>query len=173
MAKKHFKNAKSLKGVSVVISEADAALNDKSRTIANSAIPDVLFGALGVGVGGAISFATLYCGGAVVGLSAAGVTSGLAAAGGIVGGGIAVGAVVLAAPVVILGGIAAGGAALYKKKLNEEKDRLYNLALLKHQAIINELNNQMSFSSERIQYLESINILLQKAVSELKEDLGK
>ena len=171
MAKKNFKSRESLKRVKVVISEADAALKDKSRTIASSKIPDVLAGALGAGVGGAISFAALYFGG-TAGLSAAGITSGLAAAGGVVGGGLAAGAVVLAAPVAILGGAAYGGVALYKKKLNEEKELLYNLALQKHQAIISELNAKVDLSEERIQYLESINILLQKAIIELKQDLG-
>ena len=169
--KKNFRSADSLKGVKVVISEADAALTDKTRTISSSKIPDVLAGALGAGVGGTISFAALYCGGAVAGLSAAGITSGLAAAGGVVGGVLAAGAVVLAAPVIVLGGAAYSGVAIYKKKLNEEKESLYNLALQKHQAIINELKNRLAFSTERIQYLESINILLQKAIHDLKEDL--
>lgn len=48
------------------------------------------------------------------------------------------GVFVLAAPIAALGGLAVGVNAAYKnKKLNEEKGRLYNLALQKHQAIIN------------------------------------
>lgn len=56
----------------------------------------MLAGALGVGVGGVASFAALFFGGSVVGLSAAGITSGLAAAGAVVGGGMAAGVAVLA-----------------------------------------------------------------------------
>lgn len=80
----NFKDLQSLDSVRRVINEANAALNDSSRTIANSAIPEVLTGALGAGAGGAIGLAALYAGGSVVGLSAAGITSGLAAAGTIV-----------------------------------------------------------------------------------------
>jgi hypothetical protein len=83
MAKKEIKNFKSLEALQSVVNvvnEASEAVKDKSRTIANSAIPDVLAGALGAGIGGVISFAALY-GLGTVGLSAVGITSGLAAAG--------------------------------------------------------------------------------------------
>ena len=82
----NFKDSNSLASVRKVINEANEALNNKSRTIADSAIPEALAGALGAGVGGVASFAALYFGGSVVGLSAAGITSGLAAAGAVVGG---------------------------------------------------------------------------------------
>ena len=174
MAKKNFKSIDSLKGVKDVIAEADLALKNKSHSIAKSKISEALAGALGAGVGGTASFAALFFGGTVTGLSAAGVTSGLAAAGAIVGGGMVAGVFVLAAPVAILGGLAYGVTSAHNnKKLKEEKERLYNLAIQKHQAIINELNNKASASMERIQTLEAINILLKKAISELKEDLGK
>lgn len=174
MSTKNFKSMDSLKGVRDVITEASEALKDKTRTISTSMIPEALAGALGAGVGGAISFAALFYGGATVGLSAAGITSGLAAAGGLVGGGMAAGVFVLAAPVALLGGAAYGVTAAVKhKKLNEEKERLYNLALQKHQAIINELKNKANLSEDRIKYLESLNILLTKAIKELKEDLNK
>lgn len=59
-----------------------------------------------------------------VGLSAAGITSGLAAAGSIVGGGMVAGVFVLAAPAVIF---AAGGVGitshLKSKQLKQEKER--------------------------------------------------
>ena len=174
MGKKHFKNSDSLQAVRDVINEANEALKDKTRTIAKSRIPEALAGAIGAGAGGAISFAALFYGGTTVGLSAAGISSGLAAAGHIVGGGMLAGIFVMAAPIVILGVAAYGGTAAYKqKKLNEEKESLYNLALQKHQAIINELQNKVGKSKDRIQYLEAINILLQKAIHDLKEDLRK
>ena len=74
-----FQTVDSLKQDVNVINEASAALNDTSRTIRESAIPEVLGGALGAGVGGVGSFAALY-GLGVTGLSAAGITSALATA---------------------------------------------------------------------------------------------
>ena len=78
----------------------------------------MLAGALGVGVGGVASFAALFFGGSVVGLSAAGITSGLAAAG--------AGVAVLAAPAVVLGAAGVGIAANVKnKKLKDAKEASY------------------------------------------------
>lgn len=171
---KNFKSLDSLKSVENVINEASKALSDRSRTIAKSAIPDALAAAVGLAGGGAIGFAALYYGGTVVGLSAAGITSGLAAAGALVGGGMAAGIAVLAAPAVVLGGGAYVVANRRKnKKLAQEKERLYNLALRKHQAIINELKGTAADQKERIEYLKGLNVLLQKAINELKEDLHK
>lgn len=56
----NFKDSKSLASVRKVINEANEALNNKSRTIATSAIPETLAGALGAGVGGVASFSD-YC----------------------------------------------------------------------------------------------------------------
>lgn len=83
----NFQNIESLQSVVNVLNEAAIAINDKKRTIRESAIPEVLAGALGAGIGGISSFAALYGLGSV-GLSAAGLTSGLATAGGIIGGGM-------------------------------------------------------------------------------------
>lgn len=118
----NFQSVESLQQVVNVVNEAAVALNDKSRTIRESAIPEVLSGALGAGIGGVGSFAALY-GLGTVGLSAAGITSGLAA-GSIVGGGMVAGVFVLAAPAVIF---AAGGVGitshLKSKQLKQEKER--------------------------------------------------
>ena len=124
MSKKNmnFQNADALKTVQRVIEEAGQALNDPTRTIVRSAMPEVLAGALGAGAGGAASFAALYLGGSVVGLSAAGITSGLAAAGALIGGGMAAGVAVLAAPVAVLGAAGVGITAHVKnKKLKDAK----------------------------------------------------
>lgn len=168
-----FQSVESLQQVVNVINEASEALNDKKRTIRESAIPEVLAGALGAGIGGVASFAALYGLGSVVGLSAAGITSGLATAGSIVGGGMSAGVFVLAAPVVVL---AAGGVGLAShlknKQLKNEKERLYKEALRKHQAIINELKKESNADKERIDYLQSLNILLQQAIKDLQKDLG-
>ena len=75
-----FQSVDSLQQVVNVLNEAAVAVNDKTRTIRHSAIPEVLTGALGAGIGGVGSFLALY-GLGTVGLSAAGITSGLAAAG--------------------------------------------------------------------------------------------
>lgn len=173
MSKKNFKSLDSLKTVENVINEASEAIKDPTRTIVKSSIPDVLGGALGATIGGGIGFAGLY-GLGVTGMSAAGLTSGLAAAGGLVGGGMAAGVAVLAAPAVILAGT--GYAIIHgrrEKKIKKERERLYNLALRKHQAIINELKDSAKLSKERAEYLQSLNILLRQAIKELKEDLDK
>lgn len=105
---------------------------------------------------------------------AAGITSGLAAAGSIVGGGMVAGVFVLAAPVAAL---AAGGvglaAHLKNKQLRQEKERLYKEALKKHEAIIQALKSEADADKERLDYLQSLNILLTQAIKDLKKDLGK
>lgn len=132
-----------------------------------------LGGALGAGVGGGIGFAGLFLGGKVVGLSAAGITSALAAAGKIVGGGMAAGVGVLAAPAVALAGIGVGAASYFKnKKLREAKELLYKDALKKQTAISKALKEESNADKERIQYLEGLNILLQGAIKDLRYDLG-
>lgn len=169
-----FQSVESLQQVVNVVNEAATAVNDKSRTIRESAIPEVLAGALGAGIGGVGSFAALYGLGSVVGLSAAGIASGLAAAGSIVGGGMAAGVFVLEAPVAAL---AAGGvglaAHLKNKQLRQEKERLYKEALKKHEAIIQALKSEADADKERLDYLQSLNILLTQAIKDLKKDLGK
>ena len=46
-------------------------------------------------------------------------------------------------------------------------------ALKKHDAIINALKGEAEASKERLDYLQSINILLMQAIKDLKADLGK
>jgi hypothetical protein len=161
----NFQSVDSLQSVVNVVNEAAAALNDKKRTIKESAIPEVLSGALGAGIGGIGSFAALY-GLGTVGLSAAGITSGLAAAGSIVGGGMVAPAVVLAA-----GGVGVAS-HLKNKQLKQEKERLYQEALRQHEAIIKALKEEVNADKERLDYLKSLNILLQRAVEDLRHDLG-
>lgn len=166
-----FQSVESLQQVVNVINEAAAALNDKTRTIRESSIPEVLAGALGAGIGGIGSFAALY-GLGTVGLSAAGITSGLAAIGGVVGGGMVAGVFVMAAPVVVLAG---GGillaSNLKNKQLKQEKERLYKEALQKHEAIIQALKTEADADKERLDYLQSLNILLTQAIKDLKNDI--
>ena len=168
-----FQNENALKTVLVVIEEAGAAVNDKSRKITDSQISEVLSGALGVGAGSAIGFAALYLGGSVVGLSAAGITSGLAAAGALIGGGMVAGIGVLAAPAVILGSLGVGIASHFKnKRLREAKELCYREALAKQNAILKVLAEERAADKERLDYLNSLNILLQAAIRDLEHDLG-
>ena len=175
-----FQNVESLQQVVNVVNEAAAAVNDKSRTIRASAIPEVLGGVLGAGIGAVGSFAALY-GLGTVGLSAAGIMSGLATAGGAVsallGGAVSAsvaGIFVLALPVA---GLAAGGVGvvshLKNKQLRQEKERLYKEALKKHEVIIQALKSEADADKERLDYLQSLNILLTQAIKDLKKDLGK
>ena len=174
MSGKNFKSLDSLKTVEKIISEASIALKSKTNTIVNSAISETLAGALGAGLGGVGSFAALFYGGSVVGLSAAGITSGLAAAGSIIGGGMAAGVFVLAAPIAILGAGGVGVASSIKnKKLKEYKEHLLKLAVEKNHAINKALKEEVNATKERADYLSSINILLQRAINDLKNDLGK
>ena len=175
MSKKNmnFQNADALKTVQRVIEEAGQALNDPTRTIVRSAMPEVLAGALGAGAGGAASFAALYLGGSVVGLSAAGITSGLAAAGALIGGGMGAGVAVLAAPVAVLGAAGVGITAHVKnKKLKDAKMLCLTQAIAKQNAIIKALQEESAADKERIKYLNSLNTLLDAAIRDLKQDLG-
>lgn len=168
----NFQSVESMQSVVNVVNEAAAALNDKRRTIRESAIPEVLAGALGAGIGGVGSFAALYSLG-VAGLSAAGITSGLATAGTIVGGGMAAGVFVLAAPVDVLAATSVGVAShLKNKQLRREKERLYTEALKKHDAIIKAMKADADADKKRLDYLQSLNILLQQAIKDLRHDLG-
>ena len=169
---KNFTTIESLQPVVNVVNDAAMALDDKSRTIKESAVPEALAGALGAGVGGVGSFMALY-GLGTGGLSAAGITSGLAAAGSIVGGGMVAGVFVLAAPVAIAAGTGVAVAShLKNEQLGQEKERLYKEALAKRQAIIQALKDESDASAERIEYLQSLNILLERAVRDLKSDLA-
>ena len=166
-----FQSVDSLQQIVNVVNEAAAAVNDSKRTIKESAIPEVLAGALGAGIGGVGSFAALY-GLGVVGLSAAGITSGLAA-GAVVGGGMVAGIFVLAAPIAALAAGGVGVAAhLKNKQLRQEKERLYKEVLARHEAIIKALKDEADATQERLDYLQSLNILLQQAVKDLGHDLG-
>lgn len=167
-----FQSVDSMQTVVNVVNEAAAALNDKNRTVKESAIPEVLAGAFGAGIGGVGSFATLY-GLGVTGLSAAGITSGLATAGSVVGGGMVAGVFVLAVPVAGFAAAGVGVASHFKnKQLRQEKERLYKEALKKHDAIIKAMKAEADADKERMDYLQSLNILLQQAIKDLQHDLG-
>ena len=54
----------------------------------------------------------------------------------------------------------------------QEKERLYTEALKKHEAIIKALKDEADADKERLDYLQSLNILLTQAIKDLKKDLG-
>jgi len=167
-----YKNIDSLKPVENLVAEASSAIDDPLKSKSNdSEINEALAAVSGIGAGGAIGFAALYYGG-TVGLSAVGLTTGLATAGSIIGGGMAAGIAVLAAPAVILG---IGGYALVskrnKKKLLEKKELLLQEVQKKHHAIITELGKTSQEHKERISYLSGLNTLLQAAIRDMQADL--
>lgn len=174
-----FQSVEALQQVVNVVNKASDALSDKKRTIRESAIPEVLLGAIGAGAGGAISFTALY-GLGTVGLSAAGITSGLAAAGAgasaVMGGLLSpmvAGIFVLALPAAGLAAAGVGTAVHMKnRQLRQEKERLYQEVLIKHQAVILAQKQALNESRERQEYLQSLNTLLARAVQDLKHDLG-
>lgn len=167
-----YKNIKSLSPLMGVMGEANAALQDKSRTIKTSEIPELLGaiagGSVGVGAGFAIVSAAGY-----TGLSAAGITSGLATLGALVGGGMAAGIFVAGLPMALLGIFGYGLLSRRnKRKLKQLKEALLQEAIKKHDAIIRELNQKANLAEDRMTYLESLNILLQRAVQDLEADLA-
>ncbi|WP_418620940.1 hypothetical protein [Sellimonas intestinalis] len=172
--KMYFPNMDSLQPVVNIINEAAITLGDPTRTIKDSPLVEVFAAALGGGSGAGVSFLALY-GLGTVGLSAAGITSALATAGAIVGGGMAAGVLVLAAPVV---GLAGAGVAvskqIKKKKLRQEKKRLYEEAKKKYPLIVaefNRCNSDETVSQERKDILKGLDITLKKAIEELEADL--
>ncbi len=170
-AKMNFQNIESLQNVEKVISEASEALQDKHRTIEVSSIPEVLAGALGMGVGAAGAFGLIFALG-VPGLAAPGIASALAALGSIIGGGMAAGIFVAALPVAACAAAGVGVAAhINSKNLAQKKERLYKEALAKHEAIIQALKDEADAEKGRLDYLQSLNILLQQAIIDLKQDL--
>jgi len=168
-----YSSLKSLTPVIKVLDEAAKAIKDEARTIKTSDIPDVLGAACGASIGGAVGFAALYAAG-TTGLSAAGITSGLAAVGGIVGGGMVAGIAVLAAPAVVLG---VGGYAVLarhkKKVLVEKKEMLLQEAIKKRDAVLRQLAKETHANSERLEYLNSMVVVLKGVVKDLEQDLKR
>jgi len=168
-----YKSSDALKPVEKLVEEASAAVQDPSRVASKDAeINEALALAGGVGAGGAVGFAALYYAGAT-GLSAVGITTALAAAGSLVGGGMAAGVAVIAAPAVLIGvGCYAWAAQRNKKQLIDKKEMLLQEVLKKHNAVISELQKTSESNKDRINYLTSLNTLLQAAISDLKGDLA-
>lgn len=168
-----YKNADALIPLEKLVAEAAAAIDDPKRVVSQDAqINEALALAGGLGAGSAIGYAALYFAG-VTGLSAAGISSGLAAAGALIGGGMTAGVAVIAAPAVLIGvGAYAWAAQRNKKLLIEKKEMLLQEVLKKHNRIISELKETADGNKERIDYLTRLNTLLQAAIQDLKSDLA-
>ncbi len=167
-----YKNLDALKPVENLVEEAVDALGDPARVSSdNDEINAALSAAGGAGIGAAVSYAALYYAG-VTGLSAVGITSGLAALGSVVGGGMLAGVAILAAPIALLG---IGGYALAAeenaKKLVEAKELLLQEVLRKHAGVIKELKRTANKNAERVEYLTRLNTLLQAAIRDLQADM--
>ncbi len=173
MSNQIYKNLDALEPVKKVLTETDEALRDDGRTINTSSMPEML-GAIAGGVIGVGAGLTLVSTLGFAGLSAAGITFGLAALGTVIGGGMAAGIFVAGAPMAILG---VGGYALVarqnKKKLMQTKEALLQEAIRKYDVIIRELNDKINLSEERSQYLGALNILLQQIIKDLEADLAE
>ncbi len=119
-----YETLEDLKRAEEEIKEVDQLIEQESNATIKAAIQEtaVAMGAGGVGIaGGGVA---LYFAG-VVGFSAAGITSGLAAIGAIVGGGMLAGAAVLAAaPFVLAGGGYLATRYYRQRKFNKARDEL-------------------------------------------------
>ena len=112
--------------------------------------------ALGAGIGAAGSFAALVFGG-VTGLSAVGITSGLAAAGTLIGGGMVAGIGVLAAPVIALGFL---GYTLNQKRKEAAKKEAMARAIYKFENLRAQLIPNKDHFKEEISAIDtSINFI--------------
>jgi hypothetical protein len=168
-----YENDRSLKPIHRLLDEASQGLEDENRTIPDSSMPSVLGAAIGGGMGAVGSYAALYFLG-TTGLSAAGITSALAAAGGLLGGGMVAGIGVLAAPVAVFAVVGYGISERNRRwRLKQEKERLLQQLIKKHDAVLKALKKKADINEERVKYLESLVILLKKAIQDLNHDLKK
>ena len=105
------------------------------------------------------------------GLSAVGITTALATiglGGGMVGGIFVLG-LIIALPPIVAGVVFFG---IRELKFKTEKDSLYKEALKKQEAIVRALKEERDADSERIEYLNELNILLKRTIRELNQDRG-
>ena len=173
MASLIYQSLDALESAKKIIAEAAAGLGDKMRTINTSSIPNELGATVGITAGVGIGVGMVSAAG-VSGLSAVGISSGLAALGSVIGGGMLAGVFVAAAPMALLG-IAGYGVLAWQKQqqLIEAKEALFQDALLKRLAVLSELQNTVGKADERVAYLEALNIKLREVIENLAKDLGK
>ncbi len=177
-----FKSKDQLEQLRRILEEGHKALGDTNRTsesIEDEEMSDFFRSFIGagsgLGVGAGVSFTALYALG-TVGLSAAGISSGLAAAGAIVGGGMAAGVGVLAAPIVGLAGAGYGiSRAIKNKGIRQVEGSLYPQVVLAHNMLVNAVRTEgvsETVKRDRFLHLQSLIVLLRKGALDLAEDLG-
>ena len=168
--KQHFETTDELKFVVGIINESAVAVNDKSRDILNSPLSDVLIAGLGYAGGAGISGSLLYFLG-TRGFSAPGITSALKRIG---FGSMKRGVIFIALPAVIL---MTGGTLIARKvranKVYEEKQRLIKIAIERLHSIVETQKSEFNAAKQRMDYLNSLNIMLTKIIEELQEDIAQ
>lgn len=168
-----FSSIKELQSVVDIINEASEALGDKTRTIKDSPLLEAMANVLGAGGGIGAGFLALYgCG--VAGLSAVGITTGLATIGGLIGGGMVAGVLVLSAlpvaGIALTGGIIAKN--IKRKQLKEIKKDLYDEASDRLSRIRIELEGMNDdFNEDRKKLLETLVAVLERVLQDLQYDL--
>jgi hypothetical protein len=168
----NYESLSALKPLQKLVSEAGIAINDKTRTLLDSDIPELLgaVGGVGAGVAAGAGIMSVSAGSGLAGGAA--LTSGLATAGSLVGGGMIAGIGVVAAPAVVLGAAGVWAVGRYNKnKLFEAKETLLQEALRKRDALLSELHATNSLNHERVSYLSSLVAQLQAAVENLQSDI--
>jgi hypothetical protein len=167
-----YRSLDALEPVKRVLADASHAIDDKSRTIRTSEIPAVLGGVAAGSAGVGIGLVLINTAG-VAGFSAAGITSGLATLGVVAGGGMLAGIFVAGAPMAILGMAGYGAVATRNRHvLAQAKEAAFQDAVRKQDAILRELNDRVTLSQERTEYLLTLNARLEEIISNLKADLG-
>ena len=170
--KKNFKNIKDLENVVGLLNEVEEALKDVSKTFFNSKFfnspaPEFIAGLGGFGVGAAAAAAFKAAAAGSVGGGA--ILKALAALG---LGSAKVGLFTVGGIIAIPVGIAVAFMALFKRnKFKKEKLRLYQLAIQRHNTLIQELNDKANVSENRIEYLQTLIVLLKKTIVAFQEDL--
>lgn len=170
--KANFETMDSLGIVSLTVEEAGEAVNDKTRTILNSPISDVLIAAVSAGGGVGIDFAviSLIAGKSFRKLGMPAILHVLK----IIGQGSAKrGMLFLAIPVALLG---LGGNMLAKyinkNQLKDTKERLLQEAVEKLHAIIEAQKAETNAVKARADELSRLNLMLRDFIKKLREDLG-
>ena len=140
----NFASIDSLKSIQSVIDDSDRALNDNSRRISDSPLSAALTGALGAGLGAGVDLESWY----------------------FLTGPLLTGPLLPVSSFIIQ-------SYLKNKKLREAKELAYKNAIKEQKAIIKALKEEMYADKERIEYLQSLNIMLQSAIKDLEHDLGQ
>ena len=185
MSKKNFPSRESLKIVETILSETEKSLGDMTRTnksvvgdmqtllekITDSNIFNAVGTTAGAVVGGAASVGLLSVLG-TTGLSAAGITSGLAAAGSILGGGMVAGIGVIAAPAVaIAGGTYAITKGIQNRNLKTTKIQFLDRCEKTRDNVQNHIIQESNASPDRVKHLQALKFTLDATINDLRSDI--